>query len=182
MINHHHTITRWLVRAAKRWPLLAVLAGACVLDSTVTAAADPTKSAHGIDIISPYTLCGFTGTLTEVFDFGPGPAGAGMEIRTFVADNGRGVKITYQAGNLKALSTVTYPDGSSAVTLVEDGSVFKTQALGGPVLEQSTGRAIFTAYFDPSGNFVSQTVDSTSGPENASAPDCSIIGPYLAGV
>jgi hypothetical protein len=125
-------------------------------------------------------LCGFTGTSYWVFDFSNGPAVGGHSVRTFVGDNGRGVKITYQAGVLKVLSTVTYPDGSSSVTLVEHGAVFKTEALGGPLLEQSTGRVVFTLYLDPSGNFVSQTVDSATGPENASAPDCSIIGPYLA--
>ena len=75
------------------------------------------------------------------------------------------------------------PDGSFSFTAVEDGLSAKTQALRGPVLEQSTGRVFLTYYFDADGNFISMTIDSTTGPQNnvTGEPDCSIIGPYLAG-
>jgi hypothetical protein len=178
MTHNHRTITQWLARAPRRWPLLALLAGAVVLGPPASAAA----ATHETKTTSPDTLCGFTGTSYWVFDIGNGPrVGAGLAVRTFVANNGRGVKITYQAGVVAQIGpTVYYPDGSSSVTLVEDGPIFITQALGGPLLEQSTGRVTFTVYFDADGNFVSQTVDPTTGPENAGAPDCSVIGPYLA--
>jgi hypothetical protein len=108
---------------------------------------------------------------------------AGKIVQTFVADNGRGLKISFDAGVFIAGPTVYNPDGSSSFTAVEDGLSAKTQALNGPLLEQSTGRVFITYYFDANGDFVSLTIDSTTGPQNNTTgePDCSVIGPYLAG-
>jgi len=104
-------------------------------------------------------------------------------VQTFVADNGRGVKISYVEGVFYDGPTVVYPDGSSSFTAYGDGLDAKTMALGGGLLGQSTGRVTVTFFFDANGNFVSMSIDSISGPQNntTGAPDCSVVGPYLGG-
>jgi hypothetical protein len=133
-------------------------------------------------------MCGFTGTSSWVFNTISGQSAgnsfvAGQIVQTFVADNGRGVVITYDAGVVKIDPTVFYADGSSSISVVEDGLNVKTQALGGPLLEQSTGRLMYTYRFDANGDFVSLTIDGATGPQNnvTGMPDCSVVGPYLAG-
>jgi hypothetical protein len=139
--------------------------------------------------VSPDSRCGFTGTSSWTFGLTSGPTAngnsfvAGPIVQTFTADNGRGVKITYDEGVVRIDPTVYYADGSSSITVVEAGLNVKAQAVGGPLLEQSTGRLTYTYSFDPNGDFVSLTIDSATGPENnvTGAPDCSVVGPYLAG-
>ena len=133
--------------------------------------------------IFPDTVCGFSGTKTLAFNLTFARNGiAGTIVDTFVADNGRGVKVTFDAGLFVFGPTIYYPDGSSSFTTIGDGLNAKTQAVGGPLLEQSTGRVVTTFYLDADGNFVNQTM-STSGPENNTTGDfdCSVVGPYLAG-
>ena len=189
MFRNRSTITHSRHRAHKRWPLLASLVGALAVGVPVSVAA-ATHVSRVVDkfTVSADSLCGFTGTSYWVLDVTSGPTAggssftAGPAIRTFIADNGRGVKIAYEQGVTKAGPVTYYPDGSSSVTLVEDGLLFQVYAVRGGLLEQSTGRLTFTVDFDANGNIVSQTIDSTTGPLNVSSgPDCSVIGPYLAG-
>jgi hypothetical protein len=186
----HNRLSTWRHAVARRRLLLALLAGACFLALPVSTAAAGNAS-HDVEnfTVSPDTMCGFTGTSHWVIHFTSVPTGkgstinAGKIVQTFVADNGRGLKISFDAGVFIAGPTVYNPDGSSSFTAVEDGLSAKTQALNGPLLEQSTGRVFITYYFDANGEFVSLTIDSTTGPQNNTTgePDCSVIGPYLAG-
>jgi hypothetical protein len=189
MIQHYSTTRRTPVGATAR-RLLTLLASACALAVPASAVA-ATNVSRDVEkfTVSPDTMCGFTGASSWIFDLTSGPIAngnsfvAGPIVQTFTADNGRGVKITYDDGVVKIDPAVYYPDGSSSITVVEAGLNVKTQAVGGPLLEQSTGRLTYTYYFDASGDFVSLTIDSASGPENnvTGAPDCSVVGPYLAG-
>jgi hypothetical protein len=134
-------------------------------------------------------LCDFSGTSYWLFSLTGVPTGnssfvnAGSIVQTFIADNGRGVTISYDRGVFTSGPTVVYPDGSSSFTATEAGLDIKTQAVGGPLLQQSTGYLTITYYFDANDNFIDATIDSTSGPQNntTAAPNCSVIGPYLAG-
>lgn len=189
MIHNHRSSTRRHA-VARRRQLLALLVGACFLALPVSTAAARNAS-HDVEnfTVSPDTMCGFTGTSHWVIHITSVPTGkgstvkAGQIIQSFVADTGRGLKISFDAGVFIAGPTVYNPDGSSSFTAVEDGLSAKTQALNGPLLEQSTGRVFITYYFDANGDFVSQTIDSTTGPQNNTTgePDCSVIAPYLAG-
>jgi hypothetical protein len=189
MTRDHSTIAQTWARRKRRL-LLALLAGACILalPSSAIAATNVTRDVQQYTV-SPDSMCGFTGTSFWVWNLAIGPTAHGITFeaggvaQTFVADNGRGVKITYGDGVVKIDPTVYYPDGSSSITVVSDGLNVKAQALGGPLLQQSTGRLTYTYHFDASGDFVSLTIDSATGPENnvTGAPDCSVIGPYLAG-
>src|SRR5579862_6238366 len=93
--------TRWLAGAAARRPGLVLLAGACVLALPASAAAGPGMSRSVDKFTVPDTMCGFTGTSSWVFAITSGPTAngasiqAGSVVQTFVADNGRGVKISY---------------------------------------------------------------------------------------
>jgi hypothetical protein len=170
--------------------VLAVLTSGCLLALPVSAgvAANVSRDVEKFTV-SPDTMCGSTGTSAWVFNLTSGPVGngssfvAGPIVQTFVADNGRGVKLTYDDGVVRIGPTVHYPDGSTSITVIEGGLNVKAQALGGPLLEQSTGRLTYTFYFDANGDFVSLVIDSATGPQNnvTGAPDCSVIGPYLAG-
>jgi hypothetical protein len=186
---HNHTTIRQRSAATRGRRLLALLAGGCVLAVPASAIAATSVSRDVEKYSVPDSICGFTGTSFWIINLTtvPRPNGssivAGRVIQTFVADNGRGVKITYAAGVTKIDPTVYYPDGTSSITVVSDGMNVKAQALGGPLLEQSTGRLHYTYYFDDNGDFVSLTINSATGPENnvTGMPDCSVVGPYLAG-
>jgi hypothetical protein len=193
MIHNHSTIRKPSAAAKKYRRLLALIAGACALALPASAFAGSGASRYVEKFtVSPDTMCGFTGTSYWVWNLLGYPDGqptgngssivAGQIVQTFVADNGRGVKITYGGGGESIGPTVYYPDGSSSITVVAAGLNVKTQALGGALLEQSTGRLTYTYYFDANGDFVSLTIDSAAGPENnlTGAPDCSVIGGYLA--
>jgi len=176
--------------AAARTRTLALLAGAAALalSGSAIAAAGVSRQVQK-HTVSPDTLCGVTGTSEWEIALTDSQAGndigvvAGPVVQTFVAGSGRGVKISYDEGVVRIAPAVYNPDGSSSITVVEAGLNVKAQALGGPLLEQSTGRLTYTYYFDSNGDFVSIAIDSASGPENnvTGAPDCGAIGPYLAG-
>jgi hypothetical protein len=195
MIHDYCSITHRWVAAKKRRRLLALIAGACVLALPASAVAGSGATRYVQKFtVSPDTMCGFTGTsywVWNLLDYPEGlPTGngssviAGQVIQTFVADNGRGVKITYGGGGESIGSPVNYPNGSSSITVVAAGLNVKVQALGGALLEQSTGRLTYTFLFDANGDFVSLTIDSATGAENnvTGMPDCSVVGPYLAGI
>jgi hypothetical protein len=137
----------------------------------------------------PDNLCGFNGTTTLFTrdNFGvPNDGGSydsGQLKQTFIADNGRGVRIFWDAGRLQFYPPVTNSDGTTTIAALTSGQNARTQAVNGPVLEQSTGRAEFIQVDDANGNPISFTAIALAGPENnlTGAPDCSVIGPYLAG-
>ena len=137
----------------------------------------------------PDYLCGFHGTSTwvTVDNFRIAASGAhedpGRLTQTFVADNGRGVVIMSDAGLLTFQPPVFNADGSGSQIATTEGLDNKTQALNGPILEQCTGRAQFTFFFDASGNLTSISAVDLAGPGNnlTGLPDCTVIGPYLAG-
>jgi hypothetical protein len=137
----------------------------------------------------PDMLCGFSGTtvLITVDNFGSKASGAtydsGRFEQIFTADNGHSVKLTYDAGRLVFYPRVMNADGTMTQIAVTDGLNIKTQAVNGPVLQQSTGRARFTFVSDADGSTISFTAVALAGPENnlSGAEDCSVIGPYLAG-
>jgi hypothetical protein len=137
----------------------------------------------------PDWLCGISGTsvLITVDNYGTQKDGAtydsGRFEQIFTADNGRSVKVTYDAGRLVFYPSVTNADGTTTTIAVTDGLNIKTQATNGPVLQQSTGRAQFTWVSDANGNTISFTGVALAGPENnvSGLEDCSVIGPYLTG-
>ncbi len=168
-----------------------VVAAATTLAATmftgVVKAANPGHF-HGT-FTFPDTLCSFNGTTTLVVvdNFGVKASGAhydaGRLTQTFIADNGRGVVITYDAGLLYFYPPIANADGTTTQVFTSDGLNVKTQALGGPVLQQSTGRARVTEVLDASGNVISVSAVALAGPEQnlTGLPDCSVVGPYLAG-
>jgi hypothetical protein len=170
--------------------ILGLAAVLCLALSVGTSQAAAGNATHTVQQYStPDNVCGFDGTSYWVIHLTGVPTGngsfvqAGSVVQTFIADNGRGVTISYVKGSFITGPTVVYPDGSSSFTAVEDGLNVKTQAVGGGLLEQSTGRITLTYYFDANDNFLGMVIDSTSGPQNntTGAPDCSVVGPYLAG-
>src|SRR5262249_23406913 len=108
---------------------------------------------------------------------------SGYLIETFTAANGRGVRIKFDAGHEENAPPLIGPDGSYTFVSTYSGLNAKTQAVGGPVLAQGSGRVQTTTVFDADGNFVSFAAVSLSGqnPNLTGQPDCSVVGPYLAG-
>jgi hypothetical protein len=150
-------------------------------------AADPT---HRFDESTfADTLCGFTGTtdLLVLDNFDTKSDGSsydsGRLIQTFTADNGRGVTISYDAGHEYNSPRVANPDGTTTLVFTYSGLNVKTQAVGGSVLQRNTGRIRVTAVLDADGHILSVSVVALAGPNPnlSGAPDCSVIGPYLAG-
>jgi hypothetical protein len=137
---------------------------------------------------SPDTLCGFNGTtvLSTVDNFGSNSAGSSWDFgyvkQTYTADNGCGVVITWDAGRLVFEPPIANADGTTTQVASTQGLNVKTQALRGPLLQQSTGNAQITFVFDADGNLLSISA-ITKGPESnvTGQPDCSVIWPYLAG-
>jgi hypothetical protein len=135
-------------------------------------------------------MCGFSGTsvVVVVDNFGRKANGSsydsGRVLQTFTAYNGRGVSLGFDAGHLVNLTPVTNADGSTTFVTIYDGLNLKTQAINGPVLQQNTGRVQVTSVYDASGNLISFSAIALAGPNSdlTGAPDCSVVGPYLAGV
>ena len=167
-------------------------AAAAVLIATAAgtvhaAAADPTHSAQQFSF--PDTLCGFSGTtqLLILDNFGSLPRGAtydsGRLVQTFTASNGRGVRITYDAGHEYNEPPILNADGTTTQVDLFHGLNALTQAVNGPVLEHGSGIVQVTLVFDANGNLLSVSAIAIAGPNPnlTGAPDCSVIGPYLAG-
>jgi hypothetical protein len=171
----------------RRLPCLVATAAVAAVLAGGAGAADPGHFSGGFTF--PETLCGFDGTNTVLVldNFGSLPGGAsydaGRLIESFIADNGRGVTISYDAGHEYNAPPVANPDGTATVVFTYSGLDVKTQAIGGRVLEQGTGRVQVTVVLDATGNVLSVSVVALAGPNPnlTGAPDCSVIGPYLAG-
>lgn len=169
-------------RAVRILPSFATAAIAALL---VPGTAAANNSIQGHTETFRDTLCGFTGTTTIVntTEQVDGSMFIGRFVQTFVADNGRGVTITFDAGNFKVGPTVTNPDGTSSFVAIEDGVNGSTQALNGPLLEQSTGRIQVTVTLDANGEATSVAVVPLAGPSNNTTgePNCAVIAPWLGG-
>jgi hypothetical protein len=170
--------------------LTTAIAVAALAATVSAAAAGATVPGHFTGTFSfPANWCGFDGidTVTVLDNFGSQMDGttwdAGRLVETFVADNGRGVSITYDAGREENAVPVVNPDGTTTLVFLYSGLNAKTQAVGGPVLQQNAGRVQVTVVLDPDGNVLSITVVALAGPNPnlTGAPDCSVVGPYLAG-
>jgi len=154
--------------------------------------ANMTPAAAATHLVQSFTfpdnLCGFDGIsqVSIIDNFGPLPAGAtfdaGSITQTFTADNGRGVRLTFDAGHEYNAAPVFNADGTVTRVFTYSGANVKTQALDGPVLEQGAGLVQVTVTFDWQGNVVSVSVQSLAGnnPNLTGAPDCAVIAPYLA--
>jgi hypothetical protein len=160
-----------------------------VLGAAVLAAGASAATHIAGDFVFPDEVCGIS-VMHEVHfidNFGSKADGssfdAGQVVETFTAANGRGVKITFDAGLEENAAPINNPDGTTTLVFTYSGLDVKTQAVGGPVLEQGTGRIQVTVVLDATGNLVSFNVAVLAGPNPnlTGAPDCSIVGPYLAG-
>jgi hypothetical protein len=137
----------------------------------------------------PDSLCGFTGTTTFTTEdnFGMladgGTYDNGRFVQTFVADNGRGVEIAYSGGHGSFSPVNSNGDGTFTQVLTASGLDVLTKAVNGPVLEHGAGRVQVTFTLDSQGDTLYVSAKSLAGnqPNLSGAPDCSVIGPYLAG-
>ena len=171
----------------KRSITAAAVSVACILGPVTGEAAASTH--FGGSISFPDTLCGFTGTTTFSTEdnFGTladgGTYDNGRFVQTFIADNGRGVQLDYSAGHAVFSPPTPNGDGTLTQILTASGLDVLTKAVGGPVLEHGAGRVQVTYILDSQGNTLSVSAISLSGnqPNLTGAPDCSVVGPYLAG-
>ena len=164
--------------------LIATALGASALGTAAGAATHLTG-----DFTFPDIVCGIP-VQHEVFfidNFGAKADGSsfdsGQLVETFTAANGRAVKITFDAGHEENAAPIANPDGTTTQVFTYTGLDVKTQAVGGPVLEQGTGRVQVIAVFDANGKLLSLSVVPLAGPNPnlTGAPDCAVVGPYLAG-
>lgn len=167
---------------------LAMVAGAVLGSAVVAAGASGATHLTG-DFAFPDVACGISvwHEVQYVDNYGVKADGSssdsGYLVETLTAANGRAVTIKYDAGHEENAPPVIGADGSYTFASTYSGLNAKTQAVGGPVLEQGSGRVEATAVFDADGNLVSFNVISLSGqnPNLTGQPDCSVVGPYLAG-
>jgi hypothetical protein len=172
----------------RRLVTLFAIVGIALLGHAATAsAADPTHSVSQVTF--PDTMCGFSGTSTwfAIDNYGTLPDGAtydsGRLQQTFVANNGRGVIISYDSGHLYNAPPVLNSNGTVTMVQKFTGLDVKTQAINGPVLQHGAGIVQLTWVLDSAGRVVSLSVVALAGnnPNLSGAPDCSVVGPYLAG-
>ena len=164
--------------------LLATAVGAAAL--AVGASASTHLSG---DFVIPQFFCGISvqDEVRYVDNYGTKPDGSssdsGYVNETLTAANGRAVVIKYDAGRAENAPPVNNPDGTTTFVSTYSGLNAKTQIVGGPVLEQGSGRIQWTLVLDADGNTVSSSIISLSGqnPNLTGQPDCSVVGPYLAG-
>jgi hypothetical protein len=107
---------------------------------------------------------------------------AGQVVETFTAANGRGVRITFDAGREANAPPTTNADGTTTQVDTFSGLDAKTQAVDGPVLEQGAGRVAVAFVSAADGHVLSISVASLAGqnPNLTGAPDCAVIAPYLS--
>jgi hypothetical protein len=168
---------------------LAVLAGAAVIGVGTLAGTSSAATHLSGHFTFPDTVCGIAvqHEVSFIDNFGSQPDGAhfdaGQIVETFTAANGRGVTITFTAGLNKFAAPVQNPDGTTTWVITASGLDVKTQAVGGPVLEQGAGLVQVTLIFDAQGNLLSISAVALAGPNPnlTGAPDCAVVGPYLAG-
>ena len=170
-------------------PVFAAMAVTLALTTSMgVAKANPPGHIKGSFTFSE-TLCGFSGidTVDVLDNFGAKNDGSsydsGSLSETFVADNGRGVTITYDAGHEYNAPPINNTDGTTTIVYTYSGMNAKTKAIDGPVLEQGSGRVQVTVIYAANGDAISVSVVSLSGqnPNLSGQPDCSVIAPYLAG-
>jgi len=167
--------------------LFAVVGVALVAHAGPASAADPTHSVS--EVTFPDTMCGFGGTSHwfAIDNYGTLPDGArydsGKVVQTFVANNGRGVIISYDSGHVYTAAPIFNSDGTVTVVQKFTGLDVKPQAINGPVLQHGAGIVQLTFLFDSTGGLLSLSVLALAGnnPNLSGAPDCSVVGPYLAG-
>jgi hypothetical protein len=168
-----------------------LIAATATLAATAAAVAAVASAAthFGGTFTFPSRVCGFKGisTLEVVDNFGGKPGGSSFDsgrlVETFLADNGRGVRIGWDAGHEYNAPPVTNADGTTTYVFEYSGLNAKVWAADGGLLEQGSGRIQITAIIDPNGDVVSFSVAALAGPNPnlTGFPDCSVIGPYLAG-
>lgn len=159
--------------------------GLAVVPAAATAAVDNDR----LDVTFPDSLCGFDGSshYVGIDNWGSRKDGsssdAGRLSQTFIADNGRGVIVSF-AGHQVGEPPVGNPDGTTTYVYRYYGSQMLTKALGGAVLQQNAGRVDVTVVMDEATHqLISINADAVAGlnPNTTGMPDCSVIGPYLAG-
>lgn len=171
-----------IVSGVATWAVVAAGAG-----TMHVAAAEPTHVVHQLTF--PDTMCGFIGTTQFLIidNFGSLPGGAtydsGRLVQTFTADNGRAIRITYDAGHEYNEPPIVNADGTTSEIDLFSGLDALTQAVNGPVLEHGSGIVQVTLVFDANGHVLSASAIAIAGPNPnlTGAPDCSVIGPFLAG-
>ena len=165
----------------------AVAAAMCTFGPGIPGAGAATHLAADFSV--PDTVCGFSGISqwSVIDNFGPlangGTFDNGRMVQTFTADNGRAVEIDYGAGHAVFSPPVPNADGTLTQTLTASGLDAITKAVGGPVLEHGAGRVEVTFIEDAQGDTLSVSAVSLAGqnPNLTGAPDCTVVGPYLAG-
>jgi hypothetical protein len=164
--------------------LLASILGAATL------AAGASASTHlAGDFVVPSFFCGINvqDEVQYIDNYGTKSDGSSSDSgyidETLTAPNGRAVEIKYGAGHEENAPPVYNSDGTTTFVATYSGLNAKTQIVGGPVLEQGSGRVQWTLVLDADGNVVSSSIISLSGqnPNLTGEPDCSVVGPYLAG-
>jgi hypothetical protein len=162
-------------------------AATLVTGASAAGAADPTHLSGSFTI--PHdTMCGFAGTTSVQFidNFGASPNGSsydsGQLIQTFIADNGRGVVVSF-AGHEYNAPPVHNPDGTTTLVFIFSEAQNKVQILGGGILQMNAGRVEVTAVLAPDHSLLSLSVVVLAGnnPNPGMIDNCSVIGPYLAG-
>jgi hypothetical protein len=167
---------------------LALLLASTLGAATIVAGASASTHLSG-DFVIPQSFCGVDvqDEVQYVDNYGTKADGtssdSGYIHETLTAANGRAVEIKYGAGHEENAAPVTNPDGTTTFVATYSGLNAKTQIVGGPVLEQGSGRIQWTLVLDADGNTVSSSIVSLSGqnPNLTGEPDCSVVGPYLAG-
>jgi hypothetical protein len=160
-----------------------------VIATNILAAGASAATHLGGTFTFPSRMCGFRGTSTlEVVDnFGVKADGSSFDsgrlVETFAADNGRGVRVAWDAGHEYNAPPVTNADGTTSYVFEFSGLNAKVWSLDVGLLEQGSGRIQVTEVDDADGNPVSLSVVALAGPNPnlSGSPDCSVIGPYLAG-
>jgi hypothetical protein len=167
---------------------LALLLTGAIAAATLAAGASASTHLAG-DFVIPQFFCGINvqDEVQYVDNYGTKADGtssdSGYINETLTAANGRAVTIKYGAGHEENAAPVSNPDGTTTFVSTYSGLNAKTQIVGGPVLEQGSGRIQWTLVLDADGNAVYSSIVSLSGqnPNLTGEPDCSVVGPYLAG-
>lgn len=178
--------TRPPLRRIGIWGACAVLASALLASQQTDALASSPQHITGQFSFADH-ICGFAGTsyVSFIDNFKTYPDGTttdtGRVDQKFTADSGRAITITF-AGLEYFAPPQPNLDGSSTYVATFDGSQTKVQAVNGGMLQQNAGRIQTTAVIAADGTLLSFTVQILAGPNpNPGLPDCTVVGPYLAG-
>jgi hypothetical protein len=135
------------------------------------------------------TLSGFSDidTVDVLYNFGAKHDGSsydsGRLSEAFVADNGCGVTITYDAGHEYNAPPFNNTDGTTTIVYTYSGKNAKTKAIDGLVLEQGSGSVQVRVIYAADSDAISVSVVSLSGqnPNLSVQPKCSVTAPDLTG-